>query len=96
MPENTRYTTTDQLVPLPAGAVKVFDWEHPDVTGLPETMRYFDGTLRSSSWTSAPTTSRSRWREAPREISAVLGQHPVDSSGGAYISEIKRSVIQCV
>lgn len=33
-------------VPLPAGAVKVFEWEHPDITGLPQPVRYFDGTLR--------------------------------------------------
>jgi hypothetical protein len=42
--------TTEAVIlavpPLPAGAVKVFDWEHPNFTGLPEPVRYFDGTRR--------------------------------------------------
>jgi hypothetical protein len=33
-------------VPLPAGAVRVGGWEHPNSTGLPQSVRYFDGTAR--------------------------------------------------
>ena len=33
-------------VPLPAGCVRVYDWDPPEVTGYPTASRYFVGTSR--------------------------------------------------
>jgi hypothetical protein len=41
-------TTATNLadVPLPAGAEKVYEWEHPGHHRLPEPQRWFNGTTR--------------------------------------------------
>jgi hypothetical protein len=36
--------TATQDIPLPVGAVRVYDWGPPEVTGYPEAARYFVGT----------------------------------------------------
>ena len=40
------HTTTAPGVPLPAGAVRVYDWDTPEVTGESRASRYFVGTNR--------------------------------------------------
>jgi hypothetical protein len=43
----TTSTATDLAnIPIPAGAVRVFDWQMPAVSGHPEPLRYFDGITR--------------------------------------------------
>lgn len=40
-------TPTVREVHLPAGAVRVLDWEPPEVSGFPVPLRYFDGSTRT-------------------------------------------------
>lgn len=46
--QNTATTNPFPDVPLPAGAVRVCEWEHPDLTGYTKPSRYFDGMVRQA------------------------------------------------
>lgn len=43
----TSNTTPPTDPPIPAAAIKAWDWEPPQRTGMPDATRYFIGTARS-------------------------------------------------
>jgi hypothetical protein len=95
-------TTTAPDVPLPGGAVRVHEWERPEVTGYPESARFFVGASRTvdieqqRGGNIEVTVDGTQWADGRIERWITVYQmHPDSPAASGEARKIAAALIEC-